>query len=199
MKKNRGWEYETGGIPDERFIRSKIPMTKEEIRAISLSKLRLGITDKVLDIGAGTGSMSIEAALKVKKGKVFAIEQNLEAVKLIQQNQVLFEIENIEVVYGKAPEALKKIPRVDKIFVGGSHGKIEEIFDWMDSGFLSKGRVVMNFITLENFYQSMMELESRNYHEIEVVEVFISKGKKINHTTMMKGQNPIYIISARKG
>ncbi len=198
MNENKQWDYETGGIPDERFIRGKVPMTKEEIRIVSLSKLRLHTTDVVLDIGAGTGSMTIEAALKVKEGKVFAVEQNLEAVQLIYQNQKLFGVENVKVVRGKAPDALRELPMIDKIFVGGTHGNMKGIFDWMEEGLTSKGRVVMNFITIEHLYQSMIEFQSRDYQNIEVIQISVSKGKKINNITMMKGQNPIYIISARK-
>lgn len=198
MHEKKGWLYETGGIPDELFIRGKVPMTKEEIRSVSLSKLRLCTKDIVIDIGAGTGSMAIEIALKARKGKVFAIEQNNEAVELIHKNKEFFGVKNLEVIYGRAPDALENLPKIDKVFVGGTGGNIKTIFNWMDKALVSKGRVVLNFITIENLYQSMTELQSRSYEDMEVTQLSVSKGRKISNITMMQGQNPIYIISARK-
>src|SRR5699024_1178342 len=147
---NKQWPYTTGGIPDELFIRGSVPMTKEEVRAVSLSKLRLEDKDILVDIGAGTGSMSIEAGLQLPKGKVYAIERNPEGIELIEKNAMQFGLENIEIIYGLAPQNLSSVDKVHKVFIGGTGGNMVDIFDWMDKHLAVGGRVVMNFITLEN-------------------------------------------------
>ncbi|WP_026894571.1 precorrin-6Y C5,15-methyltransferase (decarboxylating) subunit CbiT [Clostridiisalibacter paucivorans] len=195
---SRLWPHETSGVPDELFIRGDVPMTKEEIRAVSLAKLRLNKEDVVLDIGAGTGAMTIEIGLKVERGRVFAIERNLHGIDLIKRNAENFGLRNVKIIHGIAPKDIWSISKVDKVFIGGTGGNIEEIFDWMDEKLVSNGRVVMNFITIENLYKSIMELNARDYIDVNIINIAVSKGRKLSNVTMMEGQNPIYVISARK-
>lgn len=192
------WNYETPGICDDMFIRGKVPMTKEEIRAITISKLRLNRNDILIDIGAGTGSISIEAGLILKAGKVYSIERKPEGIELIGKNAKEFGITNIEIIEGEAPEALPEDLLIDKVVIGGTGGKINEIFDWIDSHLKIDGRIVMNFITLENLHLGIDILKKRKYSDIEVIQVSINKGKDIGSLTMLKPQNPIFIISASK-
>lgn len=192
------WEYKTYGIPDEYFIRGKVPMTKEEVRAISISKLRLNENDIVVDIGAGTGSVSIEAALVCNKGSVYSIEKNIDGVNLIKENMKHFNVKNINVISGKAPDVLEEVPIVDKAFIGGTGGNIEDIFSWLDVNLSSNGRIVINVITIENLYKSINLLKDFKYENIDVTNVSISKGKNIGTLTMMTANNPIYIISGNK-
>ncbi|MBS4535487.1 precorrin-6Y C5,15-methyltransferase (decarboxylating) subunit CbiT [Clostridium sp. D2Q-14] len=195
---NRLWPHETSGISDELFVRGKVPMTKEEIRSVSLSKLRLNKKDTFIDIGAGTGSMTIEAGMRITEGKVFAIERKVEGIQLITENAKRFSLENVDIIHGIAPKDIWHLPKMDKVFIGGTGGNIKDIFDWMDEKLVSNGRVVMNFITIENLYKSIMEIKSRNYIDMDVINISVTKGRSISNITMMEGQNPIYIISARK-
>ena len=115
------------GVPDEAFVRGKVPMTKEEIRCVALSKLRLGETSVVYDIGAGTGSVAVEAARMAFRGHVYAVERNPEGLKLIRENQEALRAAGLTVVSGEAPEALEGLPAPDQVFIGGSGGRLSEI------------------------------------------------------------------------
>ncbi|RKD30598.1 precorrin-6Y C5,15-methyltransferase (decarboxylating) subunit CbiT [Thermohalobacter berrensis] len=190
--------YNLFSIPDSEFIRGNVPMTKEEVRALTIGKLRIRPKDIILDIGAGTGSISIEAALFAKEGIIYSIERKQEGIKLIEKNIKLFNIKNIKLIKGIAPNDLGNVPMVDKVFIGGSGGKIKEIFDWVDDNLKSHGRLVINVITIENLYKALEQIKRRKYKNIEVVQIAVSKGENIGNLTMMKGQNPVYIISADK-
>lgn len=190
-------EYITPGMPDDMFIRGNIPMTKEEVRVITLSKLRLKEDDVIIDIGAGTGSITIEASLIAKKGKVYAVEQKQEGIYLISENIKKFGIENVEVMEGKAPDIISDI-YIDKAFIGGTGGNIKEIFDWLNNHLNIGGRVVINAITIETVYKAKKYLKENNYLNIEVIQVGISKGREVGNLTLMEAQNPIYILSGEK-
>ncbi|SDZ13578.1 cobalt-precorrin-6B (C15)-methyltransferase [Proteiniborus ethanoligenes] len=192
------WPYDTSGIPDCMFKRGKVPMTKEEVRAITISKLRLRTIDKIVDIGAGTGSISIEAALVANKGKVYAVEKNGEGIELIKENAYIFQANNIEIIEGIAPEVLCQIGKVDKVILGGTGGNIKSIFEWVSHNLKSKGIIVVNAITIENLYKSMELMKEKEFENIEVISVSISKGRPIGNLTMMESQNQIYIISANR-
>lgn len=195
---NNRWSYKTHGIPDALFIRGEVPMTKSEVRSVTLSKLRLKSNDRIVDIGAGTGSISIECALMADKGMVYAVERKSQGVRLITENAKAFGTENIEVVQGVAPDILGGISNIDKVIIGGSGGRLKGIFDWMDLYLKKDGRVVINLITLENLYTSIQLLKDRDYMDIDVAQVAVSKGRNIAHLTMMEAQNPVFIISATK-
>jgi len=185
------------GIPDEAFIRGKVPMTKEEVRVITLSKLKIKRNDIIVDIGAGTGSISIECALLSPEGNVYGVERNKEAVNLIKENIKKFNINNMEIIEGEAPEALSSLPQVNKAVLGGTGGNMEGIMDWIDKNLKEDGTVVINAITVETVYKALEEMKKRKY-QFEVILVSISKGESAGNYTLMKGQNPVYIITGKK-
>jgi len=192
------WNFRTAGIPDENFSKDNSPITKEEIRVLALSKLRLKEDSNILDIGAGTGSVSIEAALISNKGLVYSIEMEKERISTIEKNVNYFGIKNIIIIQGVAPGGLSTVPSVDRVFIGGSGGKLNEIFDWLRLNLKSEGRLVILAITLETLSQSLELIRHGDYNDIEICHVLVSKGKNIGKLTMMEGRNPIYIISATR-
>ncbi len=182
-------------IRDSEFIRGNVPMSKEEVRASSLLKLGLKKDDIALDIGAGTGSMTIAMAFACRK--VYSIEDKKEAYNLVERNIEKFFCENIELILGKGPFDLPNID-FDKIFVGGSGGNLIEIFDYIDINLKKGGVLVLNFILLENMALALTQLKSRRYREVEVISLNVARNRKVGEKNMMIGENPIYIIRAEK-
>lgn len=184
----------THGISDDCFIRGKVPMTKEEVRTVSLSKMRIQSHSVIYDVGAGTGSVAVEAALQADQGQVYAIEWKEEATKLILENQRKFGADNLTVVQGMAPEALRELPAPDIVFIGGSKGHLSEILDTVAEK-NPKARIVINAITLETLSEAIEYCKKKKHLDEEVVQVQISKAGYIGNYHMMTGQNPVYIIS----
>lgn len=187
----------THGIPDEEFLRGKVPMTKEEIRSISISKLGLSRNSVIYDIGAGTGSISVECAKKAVDGMVYAIEKKPEACKLIEQNKYRLAASNLHIVAGEAPEVLADLPTPTHVFIGGSSGKLEEILQvlWEKNPKLC---VVLNAISLETLAEVTRLLKKYEFRKKEIVQVTIARAKEIGNYQMMMGQNPVYIITLQK-
>jgi precorrin-6Y C5,15-methyltransferase (decarboxylating) CbiT subunit len=184
------------GIPDEQFVRGNIPMTKFEVRMLSISKLRLRKNDKVLDIGAGTGSISVEIARVMLNATVFAVEQNPEAIRLIEANKDKFDLKNLNILLGRAPELLRDIGRMDKVFVGGSDGEMENIIKWSGNNLAATGRIVINAITLDTLYRSKESLVKYGFEKIEIIQVGINKFETAGKAYLLKAQNPSFIMSA---
>lgn len=186
----------THGIPDEAFIRGKVPMTKEEVRGISLSKLQLTRNSIVYDVGAGTGSVSVEMAMQAVEGRVYAIEKKPEAVELLYKNKEKFAADNLEIVEGLAPEACVDLPVPTHAFIGGSSGNMKDILQLL----LSKNpriRVVINCIALESVGEAMNCLNVLPFEQVDIAQVQVAKGKKAGSYHLMMGQNPVYVISCR--
>lgn len=196
MSDNRRWPYDCPGVDDHLFIRGDVPMTKSEVRAVTVSKLKLSKGQSVLDIGAGTGSVSIEAGLK--GCLVTAVEQHEKGVALIRQNSEAFGIESLQVIHGEAPGALPEEVCYDRVFIGGSGGKIDGIFEYLDNHLQKNGVVVANTITIENTGKLMTALKTNGYEKIEVVQVNVSRSKVTGPVHMMIAENPITVISAVK-
>ena len=137
------------GIEDSEFIRGKVPMTKAEIRAMVMVKAAIQDNDIVADIGAGTGSLTIEAALCAKSGKVFAIEKNPEGIQLIKQNAEKFGYQNIIAIEGSAPDAMDGLPPLDVIIIGGTSGNMHKILDNAENLLKKGGRIVLTAVTAE--------------------------------------------------
>lgn len=187
-----------GCIDDEEFVRGKAPMTKSEIRSLSVAKLKLPADAVVYDVGAGTGSVTVELALKAVDGAVYAIERNEEACGLIEENKRRFGTPNIEVVHGLAPEAMEELPAPTHAFIGGSAGNLKEILKCL----LQKNphiRVVINTVTLETIGEVTDCLRELPLIEEEIVSVSVAKAKALGKYHLMMGQNPIYIITCRGG
>ena len=194
VNESAGKRLETHGIKDEEFIRGKAPMTKEEVRTVSLSKLRLTEDSVCYDVGAGTGSLSIEMALRAHQGKVWAIEKKEDAVELIRQNKVKFAADNLEIIEGLAPEALKDLPVPTHAFIGGSSGNLKEIVQIL----IEKNpqvRIVINCITLETVSEALETAKEFGFEENEIVQLSAARSKAIGRYHMMMGENPIYIIT----
>ena len=188
------------GVDDEAFLRAKVPMTKEEVRAVSIAKLRLTAGFVLWDVGAGTGSVSVEAARLDPTATVFSIEKKGEAIELLYQNRTAFSLDNIEIIEGEAPAALVELPAPSHVFVGGSSGNLREILQLA----LEKNpaaRIVINAITLETLTESMAATKELGLEMVDVVSVTAAKSRDVGDYHMMTGQNPVYVISGngRKG
>lgn len=184
------------GLPDDSFVRGEVPMTKAAIRAVVMSKLRIREKDVVYDIGAGTGSVSVEMALAARRGKVYAIEANPTAVELCKLNKERFCLHNLQIIEGMAPEALRDLPAPDVAFIGGSKGRLAEIVRLIYHKNPAV-RLVINTITVENTATALAVLESVEFTDVEMMQIQVSRAKKAGTSHMMIAQNPITILSAR--
>ena len=182
------------GLSDEVFVRDKVPITKSEVRAVIMSKLDICPDSICYDIGAGSGSVSIEMARLAYEGKVYAIEKNPLAVELIKKNIYNFSAENIELIHAKAPAGLDNILDADKIFIGGSAG---ELISMMEMIFSSKKNptVVISAITMETIAQisDIIKMAKERGYDTEITAVNISKSKEVGPYNMMMAQNMVFI------
>ena len=187
----------THGIKDECFIRGKAPMTKEEVRTVSLMKLGLSEDSVCYDVGAGTGSVAVEMALRAHQGKVYAIEKKEDALALILENKKKFAADNLEIVGGCAPEAMEELPVPTHAFIGGSSGNLKDIIRLL----LNKNpevKIVINCITLETVGEAMEVIREFDFQERDIVQMSVSRSKEVGRYHMMMGENPIYIFTCRR-
>lgn len=181
-------------IPDEEFQRGDAPMTKSEVRSLSVAKLNLNRDSIAWDIGAGTGSVTIEMALAAADGEVYAIEKKPAAAALIEENARRFGTPNVEVHVGTAPEALTDLPAPTHAFIGGSSGNMKEILQLL----LAKNpqvRVVINAITLETVAEANSCFKELGFTDVDITQIQAAKAKKVGPYEMMMGQNPVYIFA----
>ena len=181
------------------FITGKVPITKEEVRAISLNKLELLNAKTFIDVGAGTGSVSIEAGYSYPNLKVIAIERNDDAIDLVKQNKEKFNLDNVEIIKAYAPVELDKDIKADAIFLGGTGKKLEEIIDWSKDLLVDGGRLVANFIIIDTFYEMLRLVKEKGFKNIDVTVLNVAKLEKLGTGEYFKPHNPIYIISCEKG
>ena len=184
----------TYGLSDDAFIRGKVPMTKSEIRSVVLSKLKLTKNAILFDIGAGTGSIAIEAARQIPDGRVYAIERNPDGLDLIKENSLRLQADNLTIVSGTAPESLDALPAATHAFIGGSAGHLKEILQLLYSR-NPEIRVVITAITLETIGQIMALQKEMALPEPEIIQIQVSSAKKAGPYHLMQGQNPVYIVS----
>ncbi|MBR3273725.1 MAG: precorrin-6A reductase [Clostridia bacterium] len=192
------------GLSDGAFIRQlgdngkAVPMTKSEVRAVSISKLRLTNDAVVWDVGAGTGSVSVEAALLCPSGHVYAVECRADASDLIARNGKRFALRNLSVVNGTAPEALEGLPAPSHIFIGGSSGNMRSIVE----AALEKNprvRVVVNAIALESVGEIVALSETLGFEDCEIVQLSLARSHRVGRYNMMNGLNPIWIAAMQRG
>lgn len=179
------------------FITGNVPITKEEVRAISINKLNLVNAKRFIDVGAGTGSVTVEAAYNYPNLNITAIERNDEAINLINQNIEKFKLKNVEVIKGYAPIEIKG--QVDGIFLGGTGNNLEDIILWSKGLLVEGGRLVANFIIVDTFNETLKLLREYGFINIDVSVLNISKLEKLGRGEYFKPLNPIYIISCEKG
>lgn len=190
----RAKDWTTISIPDQEFIRTKVPMTKSEVRTVSIGKLNLSPDSIVYDVGAGSGSVSVEMALQAPDIQVYAIEKNPDALDLLEKNKQKFAADNMKIIAGVAPGVLWELPAPTHVFLGGSAGNMEEILTCI----FEKNpdcRVVANTIALNSMTQLMGILEKHKEYTFDIVQMQTSVAKKVGTYQLMMGQNPIYIVT----
>jgi precorrin-6Y C5,15-methyltransferase (decarboxylating) len=198
-------EYEAGGdeyvptlgIPDEEFASIKKLITKEEIRVVTLAKLKLRHDMTLWDLGAGSGSVSIEADHLLPNGRIFAVERNPQCIEFIKENLNKFNARHVTLVEGEAPECLETLPDPDRVFIGGSGGNLWEILEAVDLRLPAEGRVVINAVTLDTLTAATEYFDNAGY-QVEVTTVNIARTRPLTDYKMFEAYNPVYIIAAVK-
>lgn len=180
------------GLPDDAFLRGDVPMTKEEVRTLALSKLRLNEDSVVWDVGAGTGSVSIECALSCPAGRVFAVEKKEAALALLAENKARFHASNLTIVGGTAPEALEELPAPDRVFLGGTSGELSEILDVIFRK-NPAARVVCTAVTLETVAEAAHLFAG--LEGADMVQVSATRTRQAGRYHLMDAQNPVWIFS----
>ncbi len=188
----------TTGIEEDIFVRGKVPMTKSEVRAVVMSKLAINSEDVIYDIGAGTGSVSIEMAMATERGKVYAVECNPEGVNLIEENSKRFGCNNIDVIEGMAPEVIKDLPAPDVVFIGGSKGNLADILRVViDKS--NRVRVVICAVTMETMWEAFKCMETMGFTNVDASQINVSKINPVGDYHMFKAENPIFVIAGDYG
>lgn len=181
------------GIDDDEFIRvSAVPMTKAEVRAVTIAKLNLEKDSVVYDVGAGTGSVSIEAALVSSEGTVYAIEKNNNAISAVKENMIKFKTDNINIVEGLAPECMSDLEAPTHVFIGGSSGNLKNIVD-LALAKNKNARFVLNTVTLETLTEATGII--KDFANSDICEIASARSKKLGKYNLMTANNPVYIIS----
>lgn len=186
----------SAGLEDAAFARGAVPMTKREIRVQALALLRLPADAVVWDIGAGTGSVSVECARQCPYGQVLAVEREQEALPLIRENIRRFRLQNVTVAEGEAPEALRALPCPTHAFVGGSGGRLQEILEALEA-LPSPVRVCASAVTLEN--AARLNGRMKTYGGFEAVQLSVSRLEPAGGVTMLRAQNPVFLFAGTTG
>ena len=183
-------------IRDGMLTRAKVPMTKEEVRWVSVNRLAVRPSDTIWDVGAGTGAVTLELARKAYDGTVYAVECKSEAVVLLHGNRTKLGGYNVKIIEGHAPEVLENLPAPDCVFVGGSGGELREILA------LAKAknpavRVVVNAIALETLFAAQSALQELGFNDIQITQLAATRGRSVGAYTMLTANNPVFILSGR--
>ena len=181
-------------VRDAMLTRGEVPMTKEEVRLVSLGKLAVRPDDTVWDVGAGTGAVTLALARAAADGVVYAVERNPDALALLSENRQKLGGYNVQIVPGKAPDALGALPAPDRVFIGGSGGQLRRILEIVrDKN--PAARVVVNAIALETLHEAQTALCDLGFADFEVVQLAVSRGRAVGPYTMMTANNPVFILS----
>lgn len=192
------WDYKTPGVPDSLFERTEqVPITKEDVRALVVSKLRLKEHSSAIDIGCGSGSITVELCLQANESKIYAIDFDEKAIELTRKNLLKFGV-NAEVILSKAQDILPLLPQVDAIVIGGTWGNIEQIIQLSIAKLNKGGRLVIDTILVETVYKAITTINEIRLDEVDITQVTIAKARKVTTGTMMLARNPVMIISATK-
>ena len=184
----------THGRPDGDFTRTKVPMTKQEVRAVILSKLQLTRYAVCWDVGAGTGSISLEMAECCEDGEVFAVEKNEEACRLIETNKRRLGVTNLTVIHETAPDGLSELPAPTHVFIGGSGGNLPAILNTI----LQKkptARIVLSAVTLETLAEATKLLKTLPVRDTEIIQLSVSRSQSLGSYHLMTAQNPVFLFS----
>ncbi len=187
----------TFGIPDDEFVSIKKLITKEEVRVVTLAKLKLRHDMCLWDIGAGSGSICIEADHLLPNGRIFAIERNEECLQFIKENLQKFNARNVVLIEGDAPDCLDELPDPDCVFVGGSGGRLWEILDAVEQRLTVGGRIVLNASTLDTLTSANEYFGNAGY-QVEVVTVNIARTRPHSNYKLFEAYDPVYILTAVK-
>lgn len=191
------WDFRTPGIPDEMFDRREdVPITKEDVRALAVSKLRLKEGYSAIDVGCGSGSITVELCLQTR-GRVYAIDFDQNAIDLTKKNLQKFGA-TANVILGKAQDVLPTLPQVDAVIVGGTWGDTKQVIQLACDRLKKGGRIVIDTILIETMYQALTTINEVNLAEVDVTQVTIAKARKVTTGTMMLARNPVMMISATK-
>ena len=184
------------GFPDDAFIRGEVPMTKQEVRAAALAKLAVRPTDTLWDVGAGTGSVSVELALAAPRGHVYAVECAPDACALIRQNREKFHAYNLSLIEGTAPQVLADLPAPDAVFIGGTKGSMAEVVD----AALAKNpnaRLCISAIALETLSAAIAALAAHG-QTAEVTQLAVSRTRPAGKLHLLMANNPIFLITGER-
>ena len=194
------WNAKTPGIPDELFDRDEnVPITKEEVRVVQISKARLKPGMIVYDIGCGSGSISVEAAQQVEEsGHVHAVDYDAKAVELTKKNLEKFNLANVSVILGNAKEKISELPNADAVFIGGTGTDTNEIMHICQDKLKSGGRIVIGMILIETIFSILSSIKELDFDSIDITQVTIAKSRRTTTGTMMLARNPVTILSATK-
>jgi cobalt-precorrin-6B (C15)-methyltransferase len=192
------WNHRTPGIPDELFeTDQEIPITKEEVRAIVISKLRLNEGFAAIDVGCGSGSITVEICLQTRSDNTYAIDFNERAIALTKINLNKFGVK-AKTMLARAEDILPTLPKVDAIIIGGSWGNIHQILSLAADRLVKGGRIVIDTILIETTYKTLDALQGLKLSTIDITQAAIAKGRQVSTGTMMLARNPVTIISATK-
>ena len=187
-------EFGAPALPDAAFERGPVPMTKGEVRALVVAKMRIAADHTVWDVGAGTGSVSIEAARAAYRGRVFAIEKETDAIELLERNREVHGATNLTIVPGTAPDALASLPAPDSVFIGGSGGSLSGIIQAALAA-NPAARICVTAVTLQTLADIVSCLQELGIEDADIVQVSVARAQHVGAYNLMKAENPVHIAT----
>ncbi|MFY9943957.1 MAG: precorrin-6Y C5,15-methyltransferase (decarboxylating) subunit CbiT, partial [Desulfobacterales bacterium] len=185
------------GMPDEQFDHQNGLITKAEVRVLALSRLQLRPSDTLWDLGAGSGSLAVEAAVFIRSGLIFAVEQNPERIQQIRRNAARFGVSNLSAVQAVLPEGLEPLPDPDRIFIGGGGRNLGAIIRQAASRLKPGGRMVVNTVLLDTIQSAVAAMQQLGW-EADLVQAQISRSQRMPWSLRMTAHNPVWIVSGAK-